>query len=260
MKVFEERAVSDVLAFVLTFGIIITSVGLVYGIGFASLSDFQEGEQKTNAVRAFDALSTTFDDIQAGKGPGRSGSLDLSGGTLQVTNDTDIGVTVEDGGGTVLWSSTQFNNSSGSLQYSFEGTDVAYENGAVFRKDGDSPVMVSEPSFSCQRPASGPNRAVVSLVVLRSDENAIGGDTNVEIISRKTASTSTLQYIYPDRTGGGRGSVDVSVTVDDSAYETAWGRYFDDSDNDWTRSGNTATCTGADTAIVRVTVVSVEFQ
>ncbi|MCT9096276.1 hypothetical protein [Haloarchaeobius sp. HME9146] len=247
----DSRAVSDVLAFVIVFSIIITSVGVTYGIGFSSLGEFQEGEQKTNAARAFQALSVSLDDIQEGAAPGRSGAIQLNEGTLQVEEQSQMTVEVALSNGTT-W--TVASETTGSLQYSFENTDVAYENGAVFRKDGSASVMIEEPSFLCSESS---DQAVVSIVVLNSDSNAIGGEINAEIISRQ----NDTDVLYPNLSRSSSVSADnVTVDVPTSNFDQAWTRYFEDTDG-WEDPDNDGdfTC-DADNVIVRVTFVEVEFQ
>jgi len=147
MTVRDDRSVSDVLAFVLVFSIIITSVGLVYSVGFSSLSDFQESEQKTNAARAFDAFSSVFDDVEEGRAVARNGELRLRGGTIQLSRESEFNISVRDSGGTSLWNGT---NTTGSLLYTADGTTIGYGNGGVFRQDGDTSAMINEPSFLCE--------------------------------------------------------------------------------------------------------------
>ncbi|WP_267643101.1 DUF7289 family protein [Haloarchaeobius amylolyticus] len=247
----DRRAVSDVLAFVIVFSIIITSVGVVYGIGFSSLGEFQEGEQKTNAARAFQALSVSLDDIQSGAAPGRSGAIQLSEGTLQVEEQSQMTVEVGLSNGTTWTVATE---TTGSLQYSFENTDVAYENGAVFRKDGSASVMLEEPSFVC---SDSSDQAVVSIVVLNGESNAIGGEVNAEIISREN-STSVL---YPNISRGSSVTADnVTVDVPTTSFDQAWTRYFEDASGWEDPDGDGAYTCDAQSVVVRVTVIDVEFQ
>ncbi|WP_435345692.1 DUF7289 family protein [Haloarchaeobius sp. HRN-SO-5] len=248
MRPLDDRSVSDVLAFVVVFSIIITSVGLVYGVGFSSLSDFQQGEQKTNAVRAFDALSTGFDNVQHDRSPASSGAIQLNGGTIQVEEQTEFEVSVEDSSGSTVWGPQT--NTTGSLRYTIDGTYVAYESGAVFRKDRGSSAMVSEPSFVCSD-----DRAVVSLVAFDGLSGARGGDTNVEVITRRES--NQLLYSYPDGSGGS-GPDSVVLSIDDSEYGDAWERYL--VENGWQDLGGGEYSCSADVVVVRVTVVTVEFQ
>ena len=245
MRALDERSVSDVLAFVIVFSIIITSVGLVYSVGFSSLDQFQEGEQKSNAVRAFDALSVGFDDIERDRSPARSGAIQLNGGTIQVADGTEFDVSVESGGSTI-WSGR---NTTNSLRYSLDGTFVGYESGAVFRKDRGASAMVSEPSFVCTD-----DRAIVSLVSLEGASNPRGGDNNVEIITR--SQSNELLYSYPSASGG-TAPDSVNLSIANTEYDDAWGRYLES--NGWDDVSGGYGCT-ADVIVVRITTITVEFQ
>lgn len=244
MTVRDDRSVSDVLAFVLVFSIIITSVGLVYSVGFSSLSDFQESEQKTNAARAFDAFSSVFDDVEEGRAVARNGELRLRGGTIQLSRESEFNISVRDSGGTPLWSGT---NSTGSLLYTADGTTIGYGNGGVFRQDGDASAMINEPSFLCEG-----GRAVVSLVALRADGvTSQSGDGNVQIKAR--ANRSTVLY-SAQRSSANAESVNLSVA--DSEFGDAWDRYL--VDNGWTYNAGEYGCS-ADVVVIRVTVIDVEI-
>lgn len=244
----DDRGVSEVLAFVVVFSIIITSVGLVYSIGFGSLNDFQEGEQKTNSVRAFDAFSTVFDDIQQGRAVTRSGELKLSGGTIQVTDDSEFDVRVNDDTDTIWDWNGGSAETTGSLRYDVDGTVVAYENGAVFRKDGDSSAMIGDPSFRC-----GDDRAVISIVVLDGNSStAQSRDGNVEI----TADVQDERMLF-STTGSDSSAESVTITVDDSEFGDAWERNLES--NGWTDDGGGEYSCSADRIVVRVTVISVEI-
>lgn len=244
MNARDERGVSEVLAFVIVFSIIITSVGLVYSIGFSSLNDFQQSEQKTNAARAFDAFSTVFDDIQEGRAVARAGEFKLNGGTIQISRESEFDVRVENATGGTLWSGT---NTTGSLQYTVDGTLIGYENGAAFRKDGDASAMINEPSFLCQG-----DRAVVSIVVLEPGRTTNqSGDGNVEITTR----AQSTQVLYSAQgTDSNADSVVVSFT--DSEFDDAWGRSLEA--DGWTPAGSEYRCS-ADAVVVRVTVVTVNI-
>lgn len=245
MRLTDDRSVSDVLAFVLVFSIIITSVGLVYSIGFSSLNDFQEAEQKTNAARAFDAFSSVFDDIQEGRAVARNGEFRLNGGTIQLSRESEVDIRVEDSGGTTLWSGT---NTTGSIQYTVDGTTIGYENGAAFRRDGDASAMFNEPSMLCEG-----DRAVVSLVVLTpNNATAQSGDGNVLVKARE----SRTEVLYSAQ-GSGSTAESVTLSVSDSTFGDAWERYL--VDNGWTDLGGGKYGCSADAIVVRVTVIDVEI-
>ncbi len=215
-----DRAVSDVLAFILVFSIIITSVGLVYVFGMGALGDAQVSEQNRNAERAFETMAVSFSDLQDGRGVERLSQLNPRGGGVGVDDGPRVTVTVggdtlNDGGGDPLG-----DGSVGSLNYAHEGTEVSYELGATFRADDGHSVMVRPPEFVCTTSGSGPDRAIVSYTNLSATEPS----------SVSTSSTLRIRATREDsefnRSGG-----DLNVTIEDSTHADAWERYFDE--NGW---------------------------
>jgi hypothetical protein len=255
----DDRAVSDVVAFVFTFSIIITSVGVVSAVGFSVLEDVQADEQSLNAQRGFQSLGESFNEIDRSHVPGRSGEITLSEGALFVrtgggSDRSTLGVSVDtDGDGDLMGGGDQtYSTDIGTLVYESQadGTRVAVESGAVIRKDkfADQAVMVQPPTMTCA--TGGSAYAVVSVVKFVSDDNTQGGDGTVQIVAREQSST----LLYGDST-----ATQVEVAFGDSRYVEAWRDHFE-SDGDWTVSGDTATCSvGGGQVIVRRTVIDLEF-
>jgi hypothetical protein len=174
--------VSDVLAFIFTFSIIITSVGVVSAVGFSSLRDIQEGEQAVNAERAFVTLGENLGNVERGHAPGRSGELRLNQGSLYVQDGREVSVSVDDGSG----SGPSFGpRDLQALYYDMDGskTNVVLEGGAVFREDRGNVVAVEGPSIMCNG-----DRAVVSLVEMRHDGTIPGGTGTVQVTGREESS------------------------------------------------------------------------
>jgi hypothetical protein len=59
----DDRAVSEVLSFVLVFGIILASVAVLSMTGFQAMQDSQRGEQLRNGERAMEALADNVNDV-----------------------------------------------------------------------------------------------------------------------------------------------------------------------------------------------------
>ncbi|PSQ16262.1 hypothetical protein BRD00_11245 [Halobacteriales archaeon QS_8_69_26] len=245
---------SDVLAFVFVFSIIITSVGIVSAFGFRALQDIQGDEQANNAVRGMESLGHNLGNVQRGHAPGRTGELKLSNGKIYVRENSEISVTVDCGGGAPPpGCDSTFDFDMGTLYYDMESrdTNVTYENGAVFREDrGGSPLVVDGPRFIC-----GDDYAVVSVVTLVSDAGAPGGGGTVQVIGREQ---ETKLHFAND-------SVDtVRITVQDSRFDEGWVDYFQSDDNEWTVSSTSppiATCdVGSDGKVfVRRTIIDIDF-
>jgi hypothetical protein len=238
----DERAVSDVLAFIIVFSIIITSVALVYGTGFSSIREVRDGQQKANAERALEAVALSMEDIVSGQAIRRGGSLNLGGGQLQVDDSTDIRVSVD---GTEV---TPDPNPVGAFEFYVDDTAVAYESGGVFRRDGSASVTVLQPTMTC----SGES-AVVSLVAVTSTQGAIGATDNVEV-SMVEQSTELVHA----ETGS---NLDVEVDVDGTDFAPAWERTLDEQGWSIGPTGSDfveTTCT-TDRVVVRLVVIDLTY-
>lgn len=241
----DDRGVSEVIAFVLVFGIIIGSVGVLYMTGFQSMQSYQETEQLRNAERAMEAFGANVDDVQRNGGiEEREGELALRGGTVSVAGGgTELNVTVDDG------STHEFSTTLGSITYSDASSQIAYEGGAIFRGvegDRSQNVVLARPQLSCTD-----SSAMVSVLAIDEDvdERSVAGDDvgEVTVVHNETR-VETF-------TGS---DVDVSLEHDDSRFDAAWDRLLEaawatDPDVDRTL------CENVDTAVVRIVTVDVEL-
>jgi len=243
----DDRAVSDVLAFILVFSIIITSVGLVYVFGMGALGEAQVNEQNRNAERAFETMGVSFSDLQTGRGEERLSQLNPRGGGVSVSDSPTVEVTDEGG-------KTLADGAAGALNYAHEGTTISYELGAVFRADDGHSVLVRPPEFTCTTSGSGPDRAVLSYPNLASTQPS-SVSTSGTLRVRATGSQPDV-----NRSTG----ENVTIEIRDSTHADAWARYF--RENGWTDvdepSGSTgdveATC-AVDDATIRETELEIEL-
>jgi len=240
-----ERAVSDVLAFVIVFSIIITSVALVYSTGFSGLQDVRDGEQKANAERAMEALGLSMADIVKGEATRRGGSVNLGGAQLRTNGSTEVSVEVGPP------SSPTFSTTEtvGSFEFYADDTAVAYESGGVFRRDGRASVTVVEPTVTCNS-----DTAVVSLVAVTPLSGGLGATDNVEV----TMAEQSTQLLHT-QTGSG---FDVDVDVTGTEYTPAWERTL--REQGWTIDGTGSdsvqtSCT-TDRVVVRLVVIELTYD
>ncbi|MCU4752707.1 hypothetical protein OB919_12095 [Halobacteria archaeon AArc-curdl1] len=198
-----ERGVSEVLAFILVFTIIIGSVAIVSVIGLQSMNSYQEGEQLRNAERGFDALSDNFNDIIRYDGiKDRSGELNLRDGSISTDYEgTELTITVD---GTV-----EYDNSTGGLVYqSSRGSDtIAYEGGGIFRGDGEGSVALEYPMIRCTG-----DRAVITILQIEPDARTFASSETSRISISETNATRET-YTNVDN---------VEIVVGDSEYENGW--------------------------------------
>ena len=236
---FDERGVSEVVGFVIVFGLIIGSVGILYVSGFSAMEDFQEGEQTKNAERALDAMAENFNDIQRNDGINtRSSELNLRGGTIQTdTNETNMTLTVREGGVEIYDNEL----SLGAFTYEHDGAKFAYHGGGVFRETEEGGFAVRDPPIKCK----DDNRAIVSLAVVEGDDVRVMASGGREI----TASKQGKAEVY---TGD-----EVDITIEDSTFDDGWDRFLDD----WGENGDYS-CGEEDEGhvVVRITTINISYD
>ena len=208
-----DRAVSDLLAFVLVFGIIITSVGVVYIFGLGALGDAQAAQQDRNAERAFSSMGASFNDLQTNRGQERLAELNPRGARMSLEEEQPEITIGESGGNDII--STE----AGAMHYDNDNTRISYELGAVFRSDDDNSVMIREPEFVSRDTTSGETRLIVSFVEVDPDGPvAIGSESTMQIGAIQGPQQT---YEFDDDAD------QLTITIEDSTHADAWARYFD---------------------------------
>jgi len=132
-----ERAVSDVVGFVLVFSLITITVALVYTSGVGSLQDARTAEQLDNAQMAFDVLRSNVDDVVNRGSPARSTTLRLSAATLRAGDPVTVNVSSANG---------SVSRSVTPLIYELDGNEIVYVDGAVLRAQGGNAAMLAAPN------------------------------------------------------------------------------------------------------------------
>ena len=256
-----DRGVSDIIAFVLMFAIIITGVGLVSLGAFDNLSEFSDREQIESGERGLSAAAATLDNLHRQSDTRRSFSLALGGGSVYV-NESEIGIEVT---GTSFDETYLINATEHRFDRSPDDITVAYEGGAVFRRPGYGARY--EPSLTCED-----DTAIVSLVKLEADNFAVskGYDSTVTLNPRGLPGESPVadlddtllfsaEVVEQNRTYRTLSSKDVLVDVSASANPEQWGDYFEAAGG-WTATGSGVySCSGVETVLVRVTTVELSL-
>ncbi len=222
----DDRAVSEVLGYVLIISLVTVVIVIVMTTGFNGLEASQRGEQIKNMERGFDVLAHNVEEVTTRGAPSRGTELRLVDGELRYGDPVTFDVTIN---GTLIE-----NRSVGAQPLVYDSgsdTRIIYEGGAVIRMDGEHGTMLREPNF---------------LIA----EDAI----LVDAIRTRPLSGSRTSF---DRTGTvllrGEflGSDGVNTTIsDDETLEIsvespnvdAWESYFEDFQlGEVSRNGNTTT-------------------
>lgn len=257
----DTRAVSDVIAFVLVFSIIITSVGALYAVGFGSLNDLQEGEQNANAERSMTALAVAMDDVLKERAGDRAADIDLAGRTMGVDDGYELDIEVDNG-------STTSVGADEALVYGIGAdTKIVYHAGAVIRVDPDGAIVTRGPRMNCR---ANRDHATVTVPTLddANDEGGISSDGSVRVdIAVDNRLDSTL--VFPDIPEGNGDVNEVRISVGTAPsdvqpqYEDAWQQWFERDDNgwEWDSASNEGVCdlSGEGTVFVRNPEIDITY-
>ena len=247
-----DRAISEVIAFILSFAIVLGAVALLSATGFQAMADFQENEQLTNAERGMTSLADNFNDVLRYDGVDqRFGELTLRGGTVRTASEN---TTMEiDTGGT---DSKEIE--LGALTYEAGSDIIAYEGGGVFRGSGDGSAVVKQPPLRCTSDSSGSNTAVISIMKIDQDEDrSVQSDSGIGMTISKTGMERATNMSEIDTDPNG----DVTITIDpdDTPYEHGWYRALTRNGWDGDRGSDEYECPDVDTLELQIVTAELEY-
>ena len=219
-----DRAVSDVVGFVLVVSLIISTVGVVYVFGIGGLQDTRDAERVNNAERAFDVLSNNMADLSQRNAPSRATEIKLSEADLGFGQPTVVNVSVTNG------STTNFTRKEVvPIVYSPPGSpsSLRYSNGAVIRTDRTGATMLSRPDTQFVTQA-GDRVVLVPIIETRAgqDTGRIGGSTTALIRATTVTSGVLLSKVDADPSQPAL-DVTIDVTSGDETAAIAWERYLE---------------------------------
>lgn len=211
-----DRAVSELVAYILIFGIIFTGATLALTIGESQLDNIQQFEQKENAERAFVLLGQNFEEIEYSRAVTVSGTIALNEGRIRYENASEMTVTTTDDAGDTVTRTLPL----GSIVYEMDDTSVRYESGLVTRTGNGHTVRSSDPRVTC-----GSDNAFVSVLTLQgTDGRQVSGGT-IQVSARQ----ADTELAYPlNRTGTWDATDPDEIAVEiDSARDEAWHEYLE---------------------------------
>lgn len=240
-----SRGVSDLVAFVLTFSIIISAVGVVSIGGLGSLEEFRDGARTESAEVAMTGFDASMEDIRVDGVPQRSHQLQLNGDQLS-RHRSHLVITIS---GTPTPVSPITVDVGAFVRQTGDDTDIVYESGAVYRSQDRGQVVVNEPPLRCDG-----DTATLGVTSVRGDVNV--SSDSVALRARQSGSTS----VYPDLQGGENGSASaVEINVAGTHNSAAWNQLFDRHMEEWEPAGaNTYECTGLTRVYLHDTTVELD--
>ena len=217
-----DRAVSEVLSFVLVFTLIIASITLISVSGLGSLQDARNAEQLNNAERAFDILSDNIADMYQRGAPSRATEISLGEAQLRTADNVTMTVEVQEGGSYSRVGQWQIR------PIEFEGEEdrkIVYEAGGVYRTNRDGDLRIRDPPLLVND-----NHALITIVgVNRPQAQSLGGST---VLVRANHRDTDIAY---NDTDSNAEKIRINVT---GPRSDLWERYLEEEKG--------FTCTGGD--------------
>jgi len=202
----DDRSVSEVLGYIIIFGLVITSVGIVLVSGTGSLEDVRDFEQASNAERAFDVVGDNMAAIYERNAPSRSTEIDLGDSEIYYGDPITINVTVN---------GEEFVRDIRPVVLRVgDGTSLVYEGGAMFREERDDGVVLRGAPFLFTE-----DRVHAPIIQTTAPAVESAGSTTI-LLRGKSTDRSVL---HSETTF----SETVNVTVESPRYEL-WAEYFID--------------------------------
>ena len=211
-----DRAVTEVISYVLVFGLIVSAVGIISVSGLSTLQDVRDDEQVANAERAFDILSNNIQDIYRRGAPSRATEISLGQAELSTGANTTMRVEVDETDDGTYNADDTFERNIRPIVYSgADDRELVYEAGAIFRRNPNGAVTVQEPPFLIDEdrihmPILGLNRPQVQ---------SLGGST---VLVRTNLRQRTVEY---EDTGDT--VEEVRVQILESNNEDRWVDYLE---------------------------------
>lgn len=228
---FSEEGSSEVLGYVLIFGLVISAMGIIVAFGLPTINNAKDNADYQNGLNSIKDIRNELDRIS--KGPIRGGGLSLkesmdfeSGFVEFVPNSTRISV-YEDG-------SLIYDEYIGSINYGIRDKVVALEANGVFMKTKgadssssliDSPFFVKEiDSFAYVR---------FNVVDLNGDETKFSGNREVIFKNKNFSVISEAETVNDPVTQ----NVTIEISSDFSwAWEYSLSNKLDEEDINYTLS------------------------
>ena len=173
----DDRAVSDVVGYILVFSLITITIGTVFAVGITGVEDRREAERVANVERAFDVFDDNLRDIQRYGDPSRATEIRLAGGTLATSGETRFALVNSTDPAVAANATDGSSIETNSLVYRDGETTIAYEAGALVRGDGDGSVLLSGPRF-----VAADGRTTIPIIGLESgSDDSVSGDGTVQV-------------------------------------------------------------------------------
>ncbi len=210
-----NRAVSEVIGYVIIFGIVMLAIGMIYAVGFPVLRSSTDATQFQSIEQGFLILQTDLFKVALDQAPVRTTKLGTAEGGSLRSDPAACNMTIE-----ITHGGTRDNHSilMGNIEFNSRVGSVACENGAVVVKYQAGSVMLSKPRMFN---STDQGDILFSLVKINDSFSSLGGGIAQVTISnpRFNESVFNTPAVYQN------GELRLRF---DSEYADAWERFISD--------------------------------
>lgn len=175
-----DRALSEVVGYILIFSLIFLTVGFVSLNGLPTLDSAKQSEQTKNAERAFDILENNLAEIYGQGAPSRATEISAETGAVELREPVVMNVSLTENtpDENVTFARSEIN----PIVFTGLGdTEYVYAGGAVFRQVSDESVMLQEPPIDF-----GDERGFITVVRTFGDDDLSAGGATVLVRASAT--------------------------------------------------------------------------
>jgi hypothetical protein len=213
-----DSAVSEVVGFMIIFGIMLSGIGLITLYGYPMLLQEQQNANIRNMERNMIVLQSDLNALVYKSVPYKETTMQVSGGTLRVDpGGLTSSITVANG--------TDIRNYPlGEILYESQDgtTTISLENGAVHTRLTSSPTgsaMLAEPRWFYDL-----STQTFVMSIIRIDSSEYLTQTGIGTVRMKLTPVILAQEKFDFNNGN---EVTITYTADnENNYNTAWRNYF----------------------------------
>ncbi len=217
-----QKAVSEVIGYMLIFTIVVLSVGLMYTYGYPILEDLQERIRFQNAQQGFEILQADLDRVAYDQAPVKTTSISTGGGSIYAASTGDQINIVVISSGITKYDSTK---DLGIIEYRYRGKKISYIDGGVFIKQGERSYLRYPPKVFAYNDTETYNLTVIiSTFSVKCSYPLMGGGDRVSVVSKYNRTGNST---FIDQSSNSSSS-NVTITVDSTYYADAWEWHFSD--------------------------------
>ena len=163
MRLNNERAVSDVVGYLILFGIVIVAISATVAVGVTVNSDIQESIAASNSEDAMGLVNSQIEDIHQRNADSRETEIRLNNQQLTSENHATIRIDI-DGGDT---DSVEY--TSQRIEYVSGDVTTSIELGSVITKQSDNAIMRESPPFEYNEELT-----LINVIEIRENDSVSG--------------------------------------------------------------------------------------